>query len=50
MANAGFISDFIINSCDGNKKLKLKEFPNLNFYKFPEDLAFEFTYKDLLIK
>ena len=47
ITNTGFISDFIIISCDRNKKLKLEEFPNLNFYKIPENLAFEFTYKDL---
>ena len=45
--NTGFISDFIIISCDKNDKIKFDEFPNLNFYMKEENLIFEFSSKDL---
>ena len=50
ITNTGFISDFIIISCDKNEKIKFEDFPNLNFYMNLENLVFEFTYKDLFIE
>ena len=47
ITNTGFISDFIIISCDENYKLKLEEFPILNFNMNSENFIFEFTYEDL---
>ena len=47
ITNTGFISDFIIISCDENYKLKLEEFPILTFYMNSENFIFEFTYEDL---
>ena len=47
ITNTGFISDFIIISCDKNDKIKFDEFPNLNFYMKEENLIFEFTSADL---
>ena len=45
--NTGFISDFIIISCDKSDKIKFDEFPNLNFCMKEENLIFEFTSADL---
>ena len=45
--NTNSLDDFIIFSCLDDEKLKLSEFPNLNFNMKSENLTLELNYKDL---